>query len=190
MKYFIFPLRITFRGLAWIVKQKVLWIFIFGAFVGIAAAWFNTTYSLRIPILFQNPIVPRVAHKPLSLLNPLVVHADELPPSPTPDPCKPILNYLKDEREYVRTYVMDKVKKTWGCNQMAPLDNVLIRESGYDLEALNSYSYACGLGQALPCEKMGGKTLEAQVSWLMSYIKARYQNPANAWAFWKINNYY
>jgi hypothetical protein len=47
-------------------------------------------------------------------------------------------------------------------------------------------SGACGLGQALPCSKMGNAygSAEGEIEWTYNYIANRYGNPSNAWAFW------
>lgn len=59
-------------------------------------------------------------------------------------------------------------------------------ESGWNPYANNPSSGACGIGQALPCEKMGCENwdYECQVKWMAGYIKERYINPTKALAFW------
>lgn len=62
------------------------------------------------------------------------------------------------------------------------------RESGWNPNAVNKKSGACGIPQALPCKKMAsvgsdyrtnGKT---QIKWGLKYIKNRYGSPSKAWA--------
>jgi len=62
------------------------------------------------------------------------------------------------------------------------------RESGWNPNAVNKKSGACGIPQSLPCKKMAsegsdyrtnGKT---QIRWGLKYIKNRYCSPSNAWA--------
>lgn len=70
------------------------------------------------------------------------------------------------------------------------------RESSWNPNAVNKKSGACGIPQALPCRKMAkfGRdyrtNYKVQVAWGMDYIKARYQTPQNAWAFWQKNHWY
>lgn len=70
------------------------------------------------------------------------------------------------------------------------------RESSWNPNAVNKRSGACGIPQANPCSKMAkyGKdyrtNYKVQVAWGMDYIKARYQTPQNAWAFWQKNHWY
>ncbi len=62
------------------------------------------------------------------------------------------------------------------------------RESGWNPNAVNKKSGACGIPQSLPCNKMAsegsdyktnGKT---QIRWGLKYIKNRYGSPSGAWA--------
>ena len=60
-------------------------------------------------------------------------------------------------------------------------------ESGFHPLSVNSSSSACGLFQALPCEKMNcldWTDVNCQVRFGIGYIKNRYGNPINALAFW------
>lgn len=61
------------------------------------------------------------------------------------------------------------------------------RESGWNPNAVNKKSGACGIPQSLPCNKMAsegsdyrtnGKT---QIRWGLKYIKNRYGSPSKAW---------
>lgn len=68
------------------------------------------------------------------------------------------------------------------------------RESSWNPNAVNGN--ACGIPQSKPCSKMAkfGRdyrtNYKVQVAWGMDYIKARYQTPQNAWAFWQKNHWY
>ena len=61
------------------------------------------------------------------------------------------------------------------------------RESGWNPNAVNKRSGACGVPQSLPCSKMKSEgsdyrtNYKTQVRWGLKYIKARYGSPANAW---------
>lgn len=72
------------------------------------------------------------------------------------------------------------------------VDSIVTRESGWNPNAVNPSSGACGLGQQLPCGKWAGEwndpvaALQAQYG----YVKARYGGYAQAVAFWNANHYY
>lgn len=69
---------------------------------------------------------------------------------------------------------------------------VIAKESGFNPQAINVSSGACGLGQALPCEKMGCSLddLSCQMSWMNRYITSRYGSPSNALKFHRANGWY
>lgn len=72
------------------------------------------------------------------------------------------------------------------------VDFIVNRESGWNPNAVNPSSGACGLGQQLPCGKWSGAwndpvaALKAQ----HGYVKARYGSYAGAVAFWHQHNWY
>lgn len=72
------------------------------------------------------------------------------------------------------------------------VDSIVTRESGWNPNAVNASSGACGLGQQLPCGKWAGAwndpvaALQAQ----HGYVKERYGSYANAVAFWNANSWY
>jgi hypothetical protein len=74
--------------------------------------------------------------------------------------------------------------------------NLIQRESGFNVFAKNRSSGAYGLGQALPASKMapfGSDYLTnpvTQMSWMISYVRARYGTPNQAWAFWTAHHWY
>lgn len=63
---------------------------------------------------------------------------------------------------------------------------IYMHESGNRPNAINASSGACGLGQALPCSKMGCSLSDyaCQDAWFTSYMQARYGTWENAMAFW------
>jgi len=79
----------------------------------------------------------------------------------------------------------------WQC-----LVKIVNHESGWNANAVNKSSSACGLPQALPCSKMASagadyKTnYKTQLKWLMGYIKGRYKTPSKAWSFWQKHHWY
>lgn len=56
------------------------------------------------------------------------------------------------------------------------------RESGWNPNALNASSGACGIPQALPCSKISDHSTRGQIAWGLGYISGRYGTPAAAWA--------
>ena len=102
------------------------------------------------------------------------------------------LNGVK--REYIKIKLAEKVERIFGISNVYAMDRIITHESGYNPNAINSSSGACGLGQALPCSKMpcplGFKGSLCQIDWVTEYIQRRYVTPNNAWEFWKENKWY
>ena len=72
------------------------------------------------------------------------------------------------------------------------VDYIVSKESGWDPNAVNASSGACGLGQQLPCGKWAGAWNDPVAALVAQYgyVKARYGSYANAVAFWNANHYY
>ena len=71
------------------------------------------------------------------------------------------------------------------------VDFIVSRESGWNPNALNSSSGACGLVQALPCSKIGPNWNDPVVAlqWGNSYV-SRYGSWAGAVSFWNSHGWY
>lgn len=71
-------------------------------------------------------------------------------------------------------------------------DFMVSRESGWNPNAQNKSSGACGLAQALPCSKVGPNWSNPVVSlnWMHSYVIGRYGSWENAYNFWQRNHWY
>ncbi|QBS43403.1 hypothetical protein DMB37_28155 [Nocardia sp. CS682] len=75
-------------------------------------------------------------------------------------------------------------------------DNIITRESGWNVFAVNPESGAYGLGQALPPHKMGTHGLDwpfnpvTQIRWTYDYMNKRYGSPIGAWEFWQAHHWY
>ena len=73
-------------------------------------------------------------------------------------------------------------------DQFRYLNWLWMRESSWNVYATNPYSGAYGIPQALPGYKMASAganwrtSARTQIRWGLSYIKARYGSPRNAWA--------
>ncbi|MGX8777454.1 aggregation-promoting factor C-terminal-like domain-containing protein (plasmid) [Propionibacterium freudenreichii] len=80
--------------------------------------------------------------------------------------------------------------------QLACVDWVFTRESGWNPHATNPSSGAYGIPQALPAEKMASAGADwhdnpiTQVKWGLQYMQDRYGGPCNAQAFWSANGWY
>ncbi len=72
------------------------------------------------------------------------------------------------------------------------VDFIVGRESGWNPNAVNPSSGACGLGQQLPCGKWAGAWNDpvAALQGQYGYVVARYGSYAGAYAFWSANHWY
>jgi len=75
----------------------------------------------------------------------------------------------------------------WGRRQFRYLNPLWDRESSWNVHALNAYSGAYGIPQAVPGSKMASAgrhwrtSASTQIRWGLRYIKDRYGSPAAAW---------
>lgn len=72
------------------------------------------------------------------------------------------------------------------------VDYIVSRESGWNPNATNSSSGACGLVQALPCSKVPGNGYDPvdNLRWANGYAVDRYGSWANAYSFWTSNHWW
>ncbi|UNK69361.1 transglycosylase SLT domain-containing protein [Microbacterium sp. H1-D42] len=72
------------------------------------------------------------------------------------------------------------------------VDYIVSRESGWNPNATNSSSGACGLVQALPCSKVPGNGYNPvdNLRWGNGYAVGRYGSWANAYNFWTRNHWW
>lgn len=71
-------------------------------------------------------------------------------------------------------------------------DSLVSRESGWNPNAVNKSSGACGLAQALPCSKVPGNPYNPidSLNWMNGYVNGRYGGWAGAYNFWQANHWY
>jgi hypothetical protein len=69
----------------------------------------------------------------------------------------------------------------WTGDEWTALYSLWNHESGFNPNAVNSSSGACGIPQAKPCGGLSSYTVEGQISWGLNYITNRYGDPVNAW---------
>ncbi len=102
----------------------------------------------------------------------------------TTDGITPFKKYLTVKGEETRQAVLKIAEQVYSEDNLLAFDNILKKESGYRFDAVNEIG-ACGMGQALPCEKMNCPLSEegiaCQTEWIMGYIDRRYGNPIKAW---------
>lgn len=72
------------------------------------------------------------------------------------------------------------------------VDSIVSRESGWNPNAVNRSSGACGLGQQLPCGKWAGAWNDpvAALVAMTGYVNARYGGWAGAVSFWNSRHWY
>ena len=77
-------------------------------------------------------------------------------------------------------------------SQWPYVDFIVSHESGWNQNAVNKSSGACGLGQQLPCGKWAGAWNDpvAALKAMTVYVSARYGGWAGAVAFWQAHNWY
>ena len=75
----------------------------------------------------------------------------------------------------------------WSTRQFPYLNRLWNRESGWNVHAMNPYSGADGIPQAVPGSKMASagpdwrNNARTQIRWGLRYIRARYGSPRSAW---------
>jgi soluble lytic murein transglycosylase-like protein len=72
------------------------------------------------------------------------------------------------------------------------VDYIVSHESGWNPNATNKSSGACGLVQALPCSKVPGNGYDPvdNLRWGTGYASSRYGGWAGAYAFWSKNHWW
>ena len=78
-------------------------------------------------------------------------------------------------------------EESWGY-----ADFMVGKESGWNPNALNKSSGACGLAQALPCSKVPGNPMNPvdSLNWMNGYVNGRYGGWEGAYNFWQVKHWY
>ncbi|MFF8773951.1 lytic transglycosylase domain-containing protein [Kitasatospora sp. NPDC015120] len=82
------------------------------------------------------------------------------------------------------------------AGQLQCFNNIVSRESSWNVTATNPSSGAYGLVQALPGSKMASAGADwrtnpvTQIKWGLTYMNSRYGSPCGAWAFWQSHHWY
>ena len=81
-------------------------------------------------------------------------------------------------------------------SEMACLEPMWSKESGWNPLARNSGSGSYGIPQALPASKMSAYGSDyltnpaTQIKWGLAYIRDRYKSPCGAWSYWQGHGWY
>jgi hypothetical protein len=84
----------------------------------------------------------------------------------------------------------------WDSGQMGCLIPLWNQESGWNVYASNPQSYAYGIPQALPGDKMASAgpdwqtSYVTQITWGLGYIRSNYGSPCGAWAHEQADGWY
>ena len=121
-------------------------------------------------------------------------------PAPAPTPVQPAAPQQQQPPSVVAppTYSGGGSPEAWmSAAGIAPenwgyVDYIATRESGWNPNATNPSSGACGLIQAYPCSKVPGSgyTPVDNLSWANGYAVGRYGSWASAYAFWTANHWW
>ena len=101
---------------------------------------------------------------------------------------------VTDPREIARQILKNKFG--YGSSQFDCFDNIIMRESKWDINATNPSSGAYGIPQALPGSKMASEGSDwrtnpaTQIIWGIEYMKDRYGSPCAAWSFKSAHGWY
>ena len=96
---------------------------------------------------------------------------------------------VKYNKNDVFNYAYSMVKSYgWSDYDWECLVKLWNRESGWNPNAVNKRSGACGIPQSLPCSKMAVEDTDyrtnyrTQIRWGLKYIAWRYSSPSEAWS--------
>lgn len=102
-------------------------------------------------------------------------------------------------RQEIIDYTHQEVVRRWGEDQWEATYQLIMHESGFNPNKVNTKSGACGIFQANPCSKVikHGYTKyytdwKEQVRWGLDWITVhkRYGTPKKAWEYWKKHGNY
>ncbi len=96
------------------------------------------------------------------------------------------------------TYTGGGSKTDWLAASNIPRDSwgyadfMVQKESGWNPNAINASSGACGLAQALPCSKVPGNPYDPvnSLNWMNGYVNGRYGGWQQAYEFWQVRKWY
>jgi Transglycosylase SLT domain len=101
---------------------------------------------------------------------------------------------VTDPKEIARQILKNKFGYSSG--QFSCFNDIIMRESKWDINATNPSSGAYGIPQALPGSKMASEGSDwrtnpaTQIIWGIKYMKDRYGSPCAAWSFKSAHGWY
>jgi hypothetical protein len=101
---------------------------------------------------------------------------------------------VTDPKEIARQILKNKFG--YGSSHFDCFNNIIMRESKWDINATNPSSGAYGIPQALPGSKMASEGSDwrtnpaTQIIWGIKYMKDRYGSPCAAWSFKSSHGWY
>jgi hypothetical protein len=101
---------------------------------------------------------------------------------------------VTDPREIARQIMKNKFG--YDDDDYSCFNNIIIRESRWQIDATNPSSGAYGIPQALPGSKMASAGSDwrtnpaTQIIWSLGYMKDRYGSPCAAWSFKRSHGWY
>ncbi len=121
-----------------------------------------------------------------------IVEADTTIPTPTKEP-----DYIPSERTLKvienNPGMTGKISRFYG-KEWRQYAELIARESSFNQYAINPTSGACGLAQALPCEKPKFdcelSDVDCQLNWIKEYVERRYGSIDKALYHHDVMNWY
>lgn len=186
------------------VKKVLLSMAIGSTGIAIATVLINQFFmnhylEFRTPIIIQSPVL--VVEREVIDNLPQIVENSEIEAT---ESAKQV-EITEEEDEEVSYYpsqrliehtnsrpdIYGKIVEHFGEDSQV-IGELLARESSLNPEAINPSSGACGLPQALPCEKMACELsdVDCQLAWVDEYITNRYGTPENALEFHNQKGWY
>lgn len=141
----------------------------------VMSALANVAYEVEVPTPEPEPVVASVPD------------AQTTQDQGAPAPIQPPAAYTGGGSPADWMAAAGIAESDWGY-----VDYIVSHESGWNPNATNASSGACGLVQALPCSKVpgGGYDPVANLQWANGYAVGRYGSWANAHAFWVSNSWW
>ena len=190
------------------VSPFIVFLIIISMFIGGLCFYFFEHYRLRSPIILQVPWeskiispVPESTEVKVIRLESDLIPLEAVTATPTPKAPKRALHVIPEVQAEEVAYEyqslnLDEGQKANMVKVEAVLGNagaqLVFKESGFHNTSVNSSSGACGLFQAMPCEKMGCslEDVSCQIAWGQSYIERRYGSAENALSFHRSHGWY
>lgn len=159
------------------------------AVLGIVASTyiFADKYTLQFRSPFQNPLIINERVIEIEYKEPVLEATESATIKETSySPSQTLVAHTQQ-----RPDVYSRIVAMFGSESMK-YGELISRESSLNPQAINPSSGACGLAQALPCEKMqcSLEDVDCQLAWIKNYVNKRYGNIDNALAFHDSNNWY